>query len=76
MLAKKYFVQNLLSAQKVALTHYNNLKREIAALTKRLSEVYRMLERANHFFTSDKLSFPWDPSPLLKAKLSLVGDDS
>ncbi|HGJ5866499.1 MAG TPA: hypothetical protein ACHBZ9_02600 [Arsenophonus nasoniae] len=69
-------LEDWLATQKTALAHYNNLKRERAALTKRLSEVDRMLERGTNFFKSDKLSFPWDPSPLVKAKLSLMCDDS
>lgn len=60
-------LEDWLAEQKIALAHYNNLKKERAALTKRLSEVELMLERANKFFTSDKLSFPWEPSPRLKA---------
>ncbi|HGJ5878923.1 hypothetical protein [Arsenophonus nasoniae] len=59
-------LEDWLAEQKTALAHYNNLKKERAALTKRLSEVELMLERADNFFTSDKLSFPWEPSPLLK----------
>jgi peptidoglycan hydrolase CwlO-like protein len=66
-------LENWLAAQKAALANYNNLKREktalereIAALSKQLSEVERKLESANDFFTSDKLSFPWDPNPLPK----------
>ncbi|WP_063655201.1 hypothetical protein [Candidatus Arsenophonus triatominarum] len=59
-------LEDWLAEQKIALAHYNNLKKERVALTKRLSEVDRMLERGTNFFKSDKLSFPWDPSPLLK----------
>ncbi|HGJ5865950.1 MAG TPA: hypothetical protein ACHBZ9_08535 [Arsenophonus nasoniae] len=76
-------LEDWLAVQKTALARYNNLKREkaalkgeITALTNRLSEVDQMLERENNFFASDKLSFPWKLNPLVKARLSLVGNDS
>ncbi len=59
-------LEDWLGQQKTHLAHFNRLVKEKAALEERLCEIsLEMGEMAAKGFEG-KLSFPWDPSPLLK----------
>nr|WP_223664479.1 hypothetical protein [Serratia sp. JSRIV002] len=60
-------LEDWLGQQKLHLSHYNRLVSERAALIKRLTEVDNDLERYAPTLKPEKLSFPWEPSPLLEA---------
>lgn len=60
-------LEDWLNQQRLHLAHHNKLKVERAALLKQLSEVDAALEYYANSVTPGGLSFPWDPSPLLKA---------
>ncbi|CAI1598290.1 Uncharacterised protein [Serratia fonticola] len=59
-------LEDWLGQQKSHLSYYNQLVSERAALTARLSEVDAVLERYATSLKPEKLSFPWEPSPLLE----------
>ncbi|HFW0557292.1 TPA: hypothetical protein ACITL5_000870 [Salmonella enterica subsp. enterica serovar Virchow] len=59
-------LEDWLGQQKLHLTHYNRLVKEKAALEERLSEISVEIERMSTGGLEGKLSFPWDPSPLLR----------
>lgn len=59
-------LEDWLNQQKLHLSHYNRLVSERAALIKRLTEVDTVLERYATSLKPEKLSFPWEPSPLLE----------
>lgn len=59
-------LEDWLGQQKLHLTHFNRLVKEKAALEERLSEISAEIERMSTGGFQGKLSFPWDPSPLLR----------
>ncbi|BEN30020.1 hypothetical protein SMKC034_12360 [Serratia marcescens] len=59
-------LEDWLNQQRLYVAHYNQLKSEKAALVKQLSEVDTALEYYANLVTPGELSFPWDPSPLLR----------
>ncbi|EBQ4102558.1 hypothetical protein AA129_003590 [Salmonella enterica subsp. enterica serovar Lexington] len=59
-------LEDWLGQQKTHLAHFNRLAKEKAALQERLSEISAEIERMSTNGFEGKLSFPWDPSPLLR----------
>ncbi|CAM7464856.1 Phage membrane protein [Citrobacter freundii] len=59
-------LEDWIGQQKIHLAHFNHLVKEKAALEKRLSEISAEIERMSTGGFEGKLSFPWDPSPLLR----------
>lgn len=59
-------LEDWLGQQKLHLTHFNRLVKEKAALEERLSEISAEIEHLSTSGFEGRLSFPWDPSPLLK----------
>ncbi|ECC9580811.1 hypothetical protein ACK1DB_004350 [Salmonella enterica] len=59
-------LEDWLGQQKFHLTHYNRLVKEKAALVERLGEISAEIEQMSTGGFEGKLSFPWDPSPILK----------
>lgn len=59
-------LEDWLGQQKLHLTHFNRLVKEKAALEERLGEISAEIERMSTGGFEGKLSFLWDPSPLLK----------
>lgn len=60
-------LEDWLSQQVRYLSHFNKLKKERAALSAQLSEIDSALDYYATEVMSGRLSFPWEPSPLLKA---------
>lgn len=59
-------LEDWLGQQKTHLAHFNRLVAEKAALEERLNEISAEIERTSTGGLEGKLSFPWDPSPLLR----------
>ena len=59
-------LEDWLGQQKTHLAHFNRLVKEKAALEKRLGEISAEIEQMSTGSFEGKLSFPWDPSPLLR----------
>lgn len=59
-------LEDWLGQQKTHLAHLNRLVKEKADLQERLSEISAEIERMSTNGFEGKLSFPWDPSPLLR----------
>lgn len=59
-------LEDWLGQQKTHIAHFNCLVKEKAALEERLSEISAEIERMFTGGLEGKLSFPWDPCPLLK----------
>ncbi|WFW58735.1 hypothetical protein NFJ76_13090 [Citrobacter freundii] len=59
-------LEDWLGQQKTHLAHLNRLVKEKAALEEQLSEIAAEIERMSIDGVEGKLSFPWDPSPLLR----------
>lgn len=59
-------LEDWLGQQKLHLAHFNRLVKEKAALEERLNEISAEIVYMSTGGIVGKLSFPWDPSPLLK----------
>ncbi|EDJ0450377.1 hypothetical protein GEX18_10335 [Salmonella enterica] len=59
-------LEDWLGQQKTHIAHFNRLVKEKAVLQERLSEISAEIERMSTNGFEGKLSFPWDPSPLLR----------
>lgn len=59
-------LEDWLGQQKTHIAHFNRLVKEKAVLEERLSEISAEIERMSTNGVEGKLSFPWDPSPLLR----------
>ncbi|MCK7174373.1 hypothetical protein L8P05_10600 [Enterobacter cloacae] len=59
-------LEDWLGQQKTHLAHFNRLVKEKAALEERLNEISVEIERLSKDGFEGKLSFPWDPNPLLR----------
>lgn len=59
-------LEDWLGQQKTHIAHFNCLVKEKAALEERLEEISTEIERMSTNEFEGKLSFPWDPSPLLR----------
>lgn len=59
-------LEDWLGQQKTHIAHFNRLVKEKAVLEERLSEISAEIERMSTNGFEGKLSFPWDPSPLLR----------
>jgi hypothetical protein len=59
-------LEGWLGQQKTHLAHFNCLVKEKAALEERLNEISVEIERLSKDGFEGKLSFPWDPNPLLR----------
>lgn len=62
-------LEDWLGQQKTHLVHFNQLVKEKAALEERLREVDDEINQMSVTGLEGKLSFPWDPSPLVESRL-------
>ncbi|HBQ5642586.1 TPA: hypothetical protein L7572_005581 [Klebsiella variicola] len=60
-------LEDWLSQQKLYLAHFNRITKEKAALEERLQEVNEQINQMAVTGAEGKLSFPWDPSPLVES---------
>ncbi|AKE59372.1 hypothetical protein F384_12745 [Citrobacter amalonaticus Y19] len=58
--------EDWLEQKKLHLTHFNRLVKEKTALEERLTEISSEIEWLSTGGFEEKLSFLWDPSPLLR----------